>query len=827
MQPARAVVFLPCHTLDDFPAWIEEAEADDVLACWTAAWDPRLVAAVGRVPGWASVDLRPPDEEPILGLVPAAFDARFAGQADATCTAGSRWVRGVAGAAAVTAAAIEAAGVGSPATGLEDDFRALGLAVLLAELLARRMRSEAGLEATDFPSTAVAAARAAVAGDEPQAREKLRECFGFLSASRARYYPVDLWLVDMVLLAETTLGHPLVDELAGPTPLGIVATGCIVERLAANHPASLAVLKAACAAGTACACGGRDTDGPLVLDTPEEVLASFVRGRAAWELHVGTGPLSFARVGGGAAPLVPAVLAGLGYLGAVWPLFDGTPLPDPGGSRIRWEGAGEATVDAIARPPVDVREARAILALPERLGDAIDHDHVAVITFARYAGTASPWHGLLRRIGSWTDALGTFVTPDELFRRTPGAGTAVAFEPDAFPVPSPSAVAADPLAAPVTAAAAEARRIVAAADAVRPLLAATTAAPAPVAARPRAKVGGSWPWSRGRAAELVLDNGLVRLAAHPRTGGLLSFRRPADRANRLSQQLAPRSTRAAPAMGAAWETADERAEHGRMEAEAVALVKTADGTDCIESRGRLLAADGRPCGTFAQRMALVPGLPLATLDLDVALDAAAPGPLWERHVACRFAWHENEDAELLRSLHTQAIATERTRFTAPHFVLVRGGRGGDADDVSILTGGLPWHVRSSPHVLDAIVLAGDATTATRRLGIGIGLARPWEAALRLAAGGRPEVAAGPEHVRLTGGMVEQVDGRRRLAVGLLESAGRTGHVRIEWAREPLAAQACDLAGRPRGDVTVAIEGRATVVFLRRHEWLHLLVDFPA
>jgi hypothetical protein len=52
-------------------------------------------------------------------------------------------------------------------------------------------------------------------------------------------------------------------------------------------------------------------------------------------------------------------------------------------------------------------------------------------------------------------------------------------------------------------------------------------------------------------------------------------------------------------------------------------------------------------------------------------------------------------------------------------------------------------------------------------------------------------------------------------------------VRIEWAREPLAAQACDLAGRPRGDVTVAIEGRATVVFLRRHEWLHLLVDFPA
>lgn len=825
MQPARVVVFLPCHTLDDFPAWLEEGEADDVLACWTAAWDPRLLAAGGRVPGWASVDLQPPDEEPLLGVVPAAFDVRFATQADATATAGSRWVRGICGTAAVAAATLDAAGIDGPATGFEEDFRALGLAVLLAELLARRMRSEAGLEATGFSAAAIAAARAAVAGDAADARERLGECFGFLSASRARYYPVDLWLVDLVLLAETTLGAALVAELAAPTPLGVVATGRLVERLAAEHPASLARLRERCAAGTASACGGRDTDGALALETAEELFASFERGRDAWERHVGVAPATFARAGGGGSALMPAVLGGLGYLGAVWPLFDGTPLPDPGGSRIRWEGSGEATIDAIARPPVDVREARAILALPERLGDAIDHDHVAVVMFAHHAGTACTWHGLLRRIGAWSDALGTFVTPDELFRRTPGAGAAVAFEPDAFPVPPPPAAVPDPLAAAVAATAAEARRIVAAAAALDPFLPPSASAPAAVAARPQARAGGRWPWSRRRAAELVLDNGLVRLEAHPRSGGLLSLRRPADRINRLSQQLAPRTTRPAPAAGAAWETVEERAEYGRMEAEAVALVKTTDGTDCIESRGRLWAADGRASGRFTQRMTLAPDLPLAWIDLDIVLDEAVAGPLWERHVACRFAWHENEDAEVFRSLHTQAITTERTRFTAPHFVLVRGGRG-VADDVAILTAGLPWHVRSSPHVLDAIVLAGDATAATRRLGIGLGLPRPWEASLHLAAGGRPRVGAGPDSVRLTGGRVEHAVDRRRLTVGLLESAGRTGHVRIEWAREPLAARACDLAGRPRGDVAVAIEGRSTVVFLRRHEWLHLLLDFP-
>ena len=251
MQPARIVVFLPCHTLDDFSTWLEEHEADDVLAAWTAAWEPRLLATIGRVPEWASVDLRPPDDEPILGIVPAAFDPRFAAQADSVCSAGSRWVREVRGAAAVAAAAREAAG-SEPQAGdapFADDFRALGMATLLVEVLARRMRSTTGLEATEFGTTVVAAARAAVAGRDDEARERLRECFGFLSATRSRYYSVEVWLIDLVLLADTTLGRPLVEELAAPTPLGIVATGHLVERLAAEHPESLARLRERCAAG--------------------------------------------------------------------------------------------------------------------------------------------------------------------------------------------------------------------------------------------------------------------------------------------------------------------------------------------------------------------------------------------------------------------------------------------------------------------------------------------------------------------------------------------------------------------------------------------------
>jgi hypothetical protein len=828
MQPVRIVAFLPCHTLDDFPTWLDEADADDLLAAWVAAWDPQVIAAVGRAPEWASVDLRPPVDEPILGIVPAAFDERFAAQADAACTSTGRWVRGVRGAAAVAAATRAAAGIGEVEPGPNrEDFRALGLAVLLVELLARRMRSEAALETTDFAAVVVAAARAVVAGRDQEARDRLRECFDFLSATRARYYAVGVWLVDLVLLAEATLGRPLLDDLADPTPLGVVATGDVVERLAATHPESLARLRERCAAGSVSPCGGRDADEPLALLTPEDLLASFARGRASWERHVGRVPRIFARVGGGAAALLPAVLQGLGYAGAVWSLFDGTPLPDPGAARIRWEGVGEAWIEAVARPPVDAREARGVLALPERLGDTMDHDHVAVITFARYAGTASPWHGILRRIGAWSDVLGTFVTPEELFQKTESAGARVAFEPDAYPVPAPP-TAGDSLGQAVAAAATAAGRIVSAAKALRPLLAGPGSQPLPTVAaagRPRdSRPVARWPWSRrGVEAELVLDNGLIRLQAHPRTGGLLSLRGPGDRGNRLSQQLAVRTTRPGSTPGGGWESAEERAEHGTMQADAVVRVKTDAGDDCIESRGRLLDAHGRSAGSFTQRMSLVAGRPLALLQVDLRLDRPARGPLLEEHVACRFAWHENEDVELLRSVLTQAVFTERTRFTAPHFVTVRGG---GRDDLSILTGGLPWHVRSTPHVLDTILLGADGTSAARRLAVGIGLHRPWDDALWLLAPGPPAVAAAADGVRLIPASVERGDGRVRLAIDLLESAGRSGQVRIDWARAPLAVRTCDFAGRPRDAAPVAIEGRSTVVFLRRHEWLRLHLELP-
>ena len=854
MALQRITVFLPCHSLDDFPTWLEEAEADELLAAWTAAWHPALIATAGCVPVWASVDAPPAELDSMLGIVPPRYDDRFAGWIEPLCTAGSQFVRQVADREAIVAAC-GAADMPCPTT-LIADFHALGLAWLLCELLARRMRSATGLESTGFREGVVAAARAAVAGDDDAARAGLREAFGCLEASRSHYYPVDVWLIDLILLAESTLGRSLAAELESPVPAALVATGDVIGSLARKNPAVLERMRQRCTERMLTPAGGRQDSRPLDECAPETIADSFERGRRAWREHLGVVPATYAQCAGGSSAILPQVLRQFGYAGAIWNLFDGTPLPDPGAGRIRWEGTGGGCIDAVARPPLDARSSRAILSLAETIGDAMDHDHTVVIQFAHHPGTASRWFVDLRRIGGWTRALGTFVTPDDFFERTAGAGSIVTFEPDAFPVippPEPAGAAVggsvgDPIGDRVAAARDEARRLMEARQALvgvlacdgdrRPNGAAVGSGDAGDASPSRRTglwgtiAGGLFAAGASSDEDLVLRNDAIRVQVQRATGGVLSVRRPGGR-NLLSQRLSLRTTRPAPAAGDPWESIEDRAEHSRMVADGIDREPAGQGRgESLVSHGRLIGAGDRKVGSFTQRLTLVADLPLVLLDIDVQLDRVPTAPLLEEHAACRFAWNENSDVTVQRSLHTQSIATERSRIPASHFIELhphgRFGGSADPDRVAILTGGLPWHVRSGPHMLDSILLAAGVTRASRRMAVGIGVERPWDLALALLAGDAIDAGgfATPANVRLTAGPVVFEDGRVVAArVGLLESAGRAGPVSIEWAADVESVRPCDAAGGPLDDFVAGCDGRTTTIHLRRHQWLHLDIRF--
>jgi hypothetical protein len=726
MQPARITVLLPCHSLDDFPSWLAGAEARDVLEAWMAAWHPALIAATGRLPEPGSLERHPDHAHEAVFIVPAAFDDRLSTTGlDAFGTV--RLVRGEREREAIAAAALAQLSGGSPdlpplPCPSADDFHALGLARLLAELLARRMRSSLAIDEESFRAAAVAAAEAAVAGNCEVMRERLAECFATLAASRKRYYPVDIWLLDLVLLAGSTLGDPLGAELRRPGPRAIVATGELVERLGASRGDLAALLRERLSSGTVAAASGLYDDTPIHRLSADEILTSLRRGREAWQLVTGHLPTTFARRTGGLAAILPKLLLETGFTSAIYRLFDGSRLPDPGASRLRWESPSGEAIEGVSCPPIDARASGAAMTLADSIGDVLDHSHTAVLAFAHYPGTAERWFDDFRRIAEWSDGFGRFVLPEDLIRETMGTGVRADFQPDSFPGPSPLAsdFATQPEAASL------------------PLSRAPKdGQPADHAGARGGLLGRLRPRRKTGDDELRLDNGLVLLRIHAETGGVLAFRESGSGPNRLSQRLAVRTTPPL-AVGSRWEDSLERAEYSRMAADSIGEATGPGGERAIETRGRLFD-EKRLFGTFRQKVWLERALAIARLE--IAIDLASPLPVaadtansadwFDASVVCRFAWNENEDVELFRSLHAEPSATERSVFFAKHFVEFRG------TGCTLLTGGLPWQVRSSPHMLDTVLLPSESPLKmTRFLAVGLGLASPRETSLELAGEGR-------------------------------------------------------------------------------------------
>ncbi len=102
----------------------------------------------------------------------------------------------------------------------------------------------------------VAAAGAAVAGNHESEREELGRAFDLLSDARNHVYSVDFYVVDVTLLADSTLGESLRTKLAAGSRTNLLITGQQIELMAREHPETLAELRRSLEAGTASIVGG-------------------------------------------------------------------------------------------------------------------------------------------------------------------------------------------------------------------------------------------------------------------------------------------------------------------------------------------------------------------------------------------------------------------------------------------------------------------------------------------------------------------------------------------------------------------------------------------
>jgi alpha-mannosidase len=926
MKFEEACVLLPCHSLEDFPTHYEGAAAEGLLAAWSALWHPELLAACGRLPTWYRADGPPDALSGRLIVIPSTSEPLLlAGWASRATSEGAHVVRKIKRRDEIVAAAL--GGLDNRQENLDPeltaDFLALGYGYLAVELLTRQMRYMSNIDEVHLQNEAIAAARACLAGDVEATRRHLQNSFEVLVEARERFYPVDAFLVDLTLVAPTTVGESLRRQFASDVPQNLLIAGDTLAHLAHAAPETLAALRMALDHGTVTLVGGERTERELPLLPIEETLDEFHAGAKIFEDLVGHAPRVYGRRRFGLSPLLPQILSRLGFIGAVHATLDDGRFATASQSKVRWEGLDYSAIDALVRLPLDASRADTFLGLPRTLGESMDRDHVATIVFAHWPSQADTFYGDLRRMAAYGAVLGKFITLDDYFANTTSPGELIKFKADGYRAPylrqavaqhesSPISglvgkhlqqarqsatntlhILADMVGAPPGEAhegpslssdvpldeldrrqIAAGRRLAGAlaprgTDATglllvnsqsfarRSLVDVTELAALPavegsvIAAQESAGrrfvvadtpgMGFCWLAPGGPTAPpkkgtkpIVQDNSLsnefLRVEISPASGGVQAIYDLAQRGNRLASQLAFRTPGPQPKPGDIWRDPDEGAEYAEMKADTVETTHNGAALGEIKSRGQLIDRQGKTLARFEQRYQLARGARVLVVDTDLELDQPVMGDPWESYYAVRFAWPDIA-AELYRDVGGVRQLTEAKRLEAPNYLEI----GTTRSRTTILTGGLPYHRRSGPRMLDSLLVVAGETQRHFRYGIGLDIAHPMQQALDLlqpvvsvAQAARP---AGPNttnwlfHVDAKNVVAthwstlrtgEQTDG---FCVRLLETEGLSGRVRLRALRDVASARHVNFRGETLAELPVA--GDSVTIDVAAFEWVEI------
>lgn len=431
------VVLIPCHGLDDFPLYLEGPLADGLLSAWTALWHPALLHGSGHLPAWQRADDPPTDGQGRLLIVPEACRPLLAEgwldriQASGGVTLWAKQTRRQYAAAALAVLPEEARG-GTVVATLADDFHALGFAYLMIELLARQMRYLTTIDLVQLENQTLAAAAAAMRDDEPAARDHLGRAFDVLAEARDRFYPTTAWLIDLTLVAPTTIGPALLRDLDRPGAKNLLLSASTLQAIDRSAPETLAALRAALAADQITVIGGAEDEDELPLLLAEEVARRLAHRLQVYEALLGKRPAVFGRRRAGLSAVLPGLIYKFGFQGALHVTLDGGRFPRTQQARGRWEGTDATAVEALFRVPLDAARPETFLAYPQHMGGAMDHDYFATLCLAHWPGQGNPWLDDLRRVAGYGPLLGKFTLLEDYLEAIDSYGHLARHEADEY-----------------------------------------------------------------------------------------------------------------------------------------------------------------------------------------------------------------------------------------------------------------------------------------------------------------------------------------------------------------------------------------------------------
>jgi alpha-mannosidase len=332
------------------------------------------------------------------------------------------------------------------------------------------------------------------------------------------------------------------------------------------------------------------------------------------------------------------------------------------------------------------------------------------------------------------------------------------------------------------------------------------------------------------AEDGILRNEFFEARIDPKTGGLRAIHEYGARGNRLSQQVAFRLADKPQKKSGEWQDSSAAELYSRMVAESVKTTVCTASVAEIVATGRLLDHAGGAVATFQQTYRVWRGSRVLQLEIELDPRTECGADPWSSYYAARFAWAD-ESAELFRAVNGSRYSTTAKRFEAPLYVELNDG----SARTSILTGGLPYHRRQGPRMLDTLLVVRGETQRRFELGIGIELKHPLQEALGILTPATlvHQTAAAP--VPSDSGWLFHIDARNVTAthweplleqdvvqgvrVRLQETGGRPAKAGLQCFRPARTARQTDFQNQPIDDCPIE-DGRIQVQ-LAAHQWVQI------
>ncbi len=498
MDTPRLIAVLPCYSLDDIAKNLDELTCQEFHACWTTLWHPGLLARTNVLPEWKRADQGSLDIEKALVVCPASSSASIDtplterletqgcqlifGQADRASTLGliDGLFEGVLSTipskltphdlepralaalenidnslTPLTPAAGDSSGqsqavsitpdldlTGSPKKPIGiDDFYALGFAYLMLQALTRKVHYSSNIDVVVMADQAKSAALAYLANDSVGCERWLQSCFDQLSQERDRYFTQSANLLELTLLAPSTLGKSLQQQLQSSHPQNILASASLLKELQSSHPEVWQTLLEGHAAQLIGIVGGLLQEREHWWTPLGTIQRDLIRGHDAYQALQVSPPKVFSRFEAGMSIEMPTHLRSAGYIGAILHAFSNGSYPVSSQAKIAWEASDTTSLDAICSSVLDAASYRSIFNSINELAKQFDHHQVPTLTCVHWPARTTAAFDDLICASRRTNAFGEWKVFEDYFESTGYVYSNQTFSASQFKFPWPESYA--------------------------------------------------------------------------------------------------------------------------------------------------------------------------------------------------------------------------------------------------------------------------------------------------------------------------------------------------------------------------------------------------